>query len=119
MVLRTRITEAHIRTCCRTILRQHLDFAFHREIIAAPVHAVLVKVAAAGLSPEQHLGRPLSGLEPHLLRLRARYGCSPCGEGGEYESLVLDCPLFRARIVLDQTEVRFGLWQFGKHTASW
>lgn len=30
-----------------------------------------------------------------------------CGEGGEYESLTLDCPLFRrGRIVLDSWQVR-------------
>lgn len=34
------------------------------------------------------------------------YQCNVCGEGGEYESLVLDCPLFKhARIVLDQWDV--------------
>ena len=36
-----------------------------------------------------------------------QYGCNVCGEGGEYETLVLDCPLFaRARIVLDAWEAR-------------
>ena len=36
-----------------------------------------------------------------------KYGCNVCGEGGEYETLVLDCPLFtRARIVLDAWEAR-------------
>ncbi len=35
------------------------------------------------------------------------YGCNVCGEGGEYETLTLDCPLFhRGRIVLDATETR-------------
>ena len=29
-----------------------------------------------------------------------RYGVNVCGEGGEYESLTLDCPLFRKRIQL-------------------
>lgn len=30
------------------------------------------------------------------------YGCNVCGEGGEYETLVLDCPLFQhARIELN------------------
>lgn len=34
-----------------------------------------------------------------------------CGEGGEYETLTLDCPLFvRARIVLDA-------WQLVLHSA--
>ena len=27
-----------------------------------------------------------------------------CGEGGEYETLTLDCPLFRKKIVLEDTE---------------
>ena len=31
-----------------------------------------------------------------------KYGCNICGEGGEYETLTLDCPMFRrASIVLD------------------
>lgn len=31
------------------------------------------------------------------------YGCNICGEGGEFESLTLDCPLFKhGRIVVDQ-----------------
>ena len=35
-----------------------------------------------------------------------QYGCNICGEGGEYETLVLDCPLFsRARIILDAWEL--------------
>jgi len=28
-----------------------------------------------------------------------------CGEGGEYESLVLDAPIFKRRLVLDDTKV--------------
>ena len=28
-----------------------------------------------------------------------------CGEGGEYETLCLDCPLFVRRLVLDETEI--------------
>ena len=35
------------------------------------------------------------------------YGCNICGEGGEYETLVLDCPLFtHARIALDSWGVQ-------------
>lgn len=32
------------------------------------------------------------------------YGAHICGEGGEYETFTLDCPLFGKRIVLDDTE---------------
>ena len=39
------------------------------------------------------------------LDVRRQYRCNICGEGGEYETLVLDCPLFKhARIVLDSWE---------------
>lgn len=31
-------------------------------------------------------------------RFHAKYGLDVCGEGGEYESLVLDCPLFKRRL---------------------
>jgi len=34
------------------------------------------------------------------------YQCNVCGEGGEYESLVLDCSMFKhARIVLDKWDI--------------
>lgn len=45
-------------------------------------------------------------MRPHLHRLNAMYGSNVCGEGGEYESLVLDCPVFKhGKIVIDDTEV--------------
>lgn len=40
------------------------------------------------------------------LDVRRQYGCNICGEGGEYETLVLDCLLFKhACIVLDSWEI--------------
>jgi len=38
----------------------------------------------------------------HLPVMVRKYGCNICGEGGEYETLTLDCPVFRqASIILD------------------
>jgi diphthine-ammonia ligase len=51
------------------------------------VHAVLVKVAGAGLVPGKHLGQDLCTLKPVLYRLHEKYGLDLCGEGGEYETL--------------------------------
>ena len=35
-----------------------------------------------------------------------QFGVNICGEGGEYETLTLDCPLFRKKIVLEDTETK-------------
>ncbi|KAL1211604.1 hypothetical protein V5N11_023609 [Cardamine amara subsp. amara] len=77
-----------------------------QEMIANGIKAILVKVAAIGLDPSKHLGKDLAFMEPYLLNLKELYGSNVCGEGGEYETLTLDCPLFtNARIVLDEFQV--------------
>lgn len=74
------------------------------------IDAVLVRVACPpGLIPHRHLGKSLRELRDRgvLDQLNDRYGMNPAGEGGEYETLVLDCPkLFKlGRLVLEETEV--------------
>ncbi|EOA29968.1 hypothetical protein CARUB_v10013071mg [Capsella rubella] len=77
-----------------------------QEMIANGIKAILVKVAAIGLDPAKHLGKDLAFMEPYLLKLKEKYGSNVCGEGGEYETLTLDCPLFtNASIVLDEFQV--------------
>ncbi len=49
-----------------------------------------------GLDPAKHAGKTLAQMRPVLRRLHAAFGLHECGEGGEYESLVLDSPLVRA-----------------------
>ncbi|XP_057518322.1 diphthine--ammonia ligase isoform X2 [Amaranthus tricolor] len=76
------------------------------EMITSGIFALLVKVAALGLHPAKHLGKELSHMKTHLHHLNGLYGINVCGEGGEYETLTLDCPLFKfARIVLDDFKV--------------
>lgn len=62
-------------------------------------------VAAEGLG-ETWLGRRLDATAADdLERLGARFGVHPGGEGGEYETLVLDAPCYRRRIeVLQATK---------------
>ncbi|XP_010185599.1 PREDICTED: diphthine--ammonia ligase-like, partial [Mesitornis unicolor] len=57
------------------------------------------------LYPDKHLGKSLDQMEPYLLELSERYGVHVCGEGGEYETFTLDCPLFKKKIVVDSAEV--------------
>uniref|UniRef100_A0A182PQV7 Diphthine--ammonia ligase n=1 Tax=Anopheles epiroticus TaxID=199890 RepID=A0A182PQV7_9DIPT len=75
-----------------------------QEMIDCQVHAIIIKVAALGLMPDRHLGKSLKEMQPHLLLMRDKYGLNVCGEGGEYETFTLDCPLFRSRIVVDDVQ---------------
>lgn len=75
------------------------------EMIATGMEAVLVKVAAMGLDPARHLGKTIGAMRNRLVDLHAKFELHVCGEGGEYETLVLNCPLYKSRIVLDHAEV--------------
>ncbi|KZT62931.1 hypothetical protein CALCODRAFT_526295 [Calocera cornea HHB12733] len=74
-----------------------------QEMVDSGVNAILIKVAGIGLTP-QHLGKSLAEMQPTLLKLHRLYGAHPCGEGGEYETLTLDCPSFQQQIELIETE---------------
>ncbi|MEM3164381.1 MAG: TIGR00289 family protein, partial [Halobacteria archaeon] len=75
-----------------------------REVARDPWHVLFVHVAALGLGPEW-LGRRLDDAAVgELLRLRSRHGLHVSGEGGEYETLVLDAPFFRKRIEILRAE---------------
>ena len=76
------------------------------RMIQDDITAVLVRAACPpGLKPYQHLNKTLQELQPLFLSLNQRYQFHVCGEGGEYESLVVDCPLYKKRLVLDDVEV--------------
>ncbi|KAI4462631.1 hypothetical protein MML48_4g00020204 [Holotrichia oblita] len=74
------------------------------EMIKCEIDAIIIKVAALGLEPTRHLGRSLRLVEPHLLAMHEKYGLNVCGEGGEYETLTIDCPLYKSRIVIEESE---------------
>lgn len=93
--------------CSASLYEKHIHPA---AVCPTHIHPPPLQVAALGLEPHKHLGKSIRQLQPHLLRLRDRFGCNVCGEGGEYETLTLDCPAFtHGRIVLDDWEVRGGL----------
>lgn len=66
-----------------------------RDYLAARMRIRFSAVSAEGLDASW-LGRPLdAAAAEELLRLRDRVGLHPCGEGGEFETLVLNAPNFR------------------------
>lgn len=71
-----------------------------QEMIDCQVYAILIKVASLGLVPDRHLGKSLRDMQSHLLKMKDKYGLNVCGEGGEYETFTLDCPLFKHKIIV-------------------
>lgn len=85
------------------------------EMCYAGMNSILVKVAGIELVKED-LGKDLLTMRRKLRKLvrsfrqfcrvtyalqkHKMYGAHICGEGGEYETLTLDCPLFKRRIIL-------------------
>jgi diphthine-ammonia ligase len=74
----------------------HQDPLLLLEEVVKRFEAVIVKVAAEGLD-DSWLGRRIDkAFIKDVLKLRVH----PMGEGGEYESLVLNAPLFKKRLVI-------------------
>ena len=75
-----------------------------RLVLDKGMKVIFTAVAAQGLD-ESWLGRRLDEVAvKELLALSRDYGVDPCGEGGEYESLVLDAPWFRRKVVVSEAE---------------
>lgn len=79
-----------------------------KKMLNDGIEAVVVRAACPpGLIPRRHLNKTLRFLwDTGLLeRLHQRYQFHVCGEGGEYESLVIDSPLYKKKLVLDEVEI--------------
>ncbi|OUM51359.1 hypothetical protein BVG19_g454 [[Candida] boidinii] len=75
------------------------------EMCQSEMEARIIKVAAIGLN-EKHLGKTLQEIHPTLLNLNNRFGVHICGEGGEFETLVLDAPFFKkGRLIIKDKQV--------------
>jgi len=76
-----------------------------KDLIKAGFEAIITAVAAYGLN-EKWLGRKIDEkCIEELVELNKKYGINVAGEGGEYESLVLDCPLYKKRIEIKEAAI--------------
>ncbi len=76
-----------------------------RELLSLGFSFVLSSVAAEGLN-KSWLGRVLTLQDvDKLVALQKKVGLNVAGEGGEYESFVLDCPLFHQKIKILSSEI--------------
>ncbi len=82
------------------------------------VFEIIITAVAAPPMDEKWLGRKIDETcVDELVRLNRKYGIHPSGEGGEYESLVLDCPMFRKKLVVRKTETHWDAKSRSGHIA--
>ena len=72
-------------------------------MIRCNMEAQLVKVCSMGLKPD-HLGKTIQALQPHFASLTEKFDFNVCGEGGEYETAVFDCPLFKKHKIVSKAQ---------------
>ncbi len=73
-----------------------------REQINAGFKIIIVGVYADGFN-ETWLGKTIDDETiDELVSLRERYKINTAGEGGEYETLTIDGPIFKKKIILDE-----------------
>ena len=73
-----------------------MDQELHmRRLLKDKFKFIFTKVAAEGLD-NSWLNREIKEKDiEELIKLNKKYGVNVAGEGGEFESFVIDCPLFK------------------------
>lgn len=78
-----------------------------KDEVAAGFGIIITGVAAEGLG-KSWLGRRIdTNIINELERLNEKFAINPAGEGGEYETLVIDSPIFKKRIELGEVEKKW------------
>jgi len=103
---KARIEEVcrQLRLKCLTPLWRENPVSILKEILDLKFEVVITGVYAYGFSKEW-LGRKLTAeTVGALIELNKSFGVSLVGEGGEYETLVLDAPFFKKRLKIVEAE---------------
>jgi ABC transporter with metal-binding/Fe-S-binding domain ATP-binding protein len=76
-----------------------------KDMVASGLRAIMVVISAEGLKSDW-LGRRIdTGSLGELDHLARRYGFNVSGEGGEFETLVIDSPLFDHTLSIKESEI--------------
>lgn len=93
----TRIQKicAKLKIECFNPLWQKDQIGLLNDLIKNRFEVIITGVFAEGFD-EKWLGRKIDkDFIEDVWKLQEKYGINPAGEGGEFESFVLDCPLFK------------------------
>ena len=75
------------------------------DLLKRKIDAIFIHVSAFGFD-RSWLGKHFSVESLHgLKKLHQKFGVSLVGEGGEYESFVVDAPLFKKKLVIEKSFV--------------
>ena len=74
------------------------------QMINDNMNSILIKVCVIGLD-KIDLMKNLAEIKNKLMKLKKEYGINVCGEGGEYETITLDSPIYKKKIVIDEFEI--------------
>ena len=103
--------QQRVDKACALAGMRSLTFMWQRDqcqlledIVASGVDARIIKVASLGLN-SRHLGLPLKTAKDELISLHKKLGIHPCGEGGEFETFVVDAPFFKQRLEIVEPQV--------------
>mmetsp|Transcript_5782 Transcript_5782/g.6947 ORF Transcript_5782/g.6947 Transcript_5782/m.6947 type:complete len:646 (-) Transcript_5782:2245-4182(-) len=93
---RTRVENVcgRLGLTCLAYLWQRNQLELMGEMCNNRLDARIIKVAAIGLN-STHLGKSIQQMYPYLIKLNQMYEVHICGEGGEFETIVLDAPFFK------------------------
>ncbi|XP_046859875.1 diphthine--ammonia ligase-like [Xenia sp. Carnegie-2017] len=104
--------KVRVENVCSRLGLTSFAYLWHRnqedllkDMIDSDINSIIIKVAAMGLDPKKHLGKSIAEMYSYLLEINKKYGCNICGEGGEYETFTLNCPMFKKRIVIDSQQI--------------
>jgi len=93
-----------LRLKCLAPLWHKEPLGILKEILNLQFEVIMTGVYAYGFGQEW-LGRKINeATVDDLTKLNEKYGVSLVGEGGEYETLVLDAPFLKKRIVIVRAE---------------
>ncbi|MBW2984779.1 diphthine--ammonia ligase [Candidatus Woesearchaeota archaeon] len=74
---------------------------YMEELLKNKFEFIIVGIAAHGLTTKEFLGKIIDeDLLRRLKEVKEKYNINLSGEGGEFESLVLNCSLFKKRLVI-------------------
>lgn len=99
-----------VENICQRLGLESFSFLWQRnqaellnEMINNNIEAVLIKVCAMGLN-KIDLMKSIKELQPKFTKLNKEIQLNVCGEGGEYETITLDCNIYKKRIIIDEYE---------------